>query len=35
MTTSEADNLIATLPKPSGLRLFREGDQIVMDGDKW
>ena len=35
MTHSEADNLIATLPKPGGLRLFREDDRIVMDGGKW
>ena len=35
MTHSEADNLIATLPKPGGLQLFREGDRIVMDGGKW
>jgi hypothetical protein len=35
MTNTEADNLIATLPKPGGLRLYREGDQIVMEGGKW
>lgn len=35
MTNSEADNLIASLPKPGGLRLFREDDRIVMDGGKW
>lgn len=35
MTTSEADNLIATLPKPGGLQLFREDDQIVMTGGKF
>ena len=35
MTPSEADNLIATLPKPGGLQLSREGDQIVMTGGKW
>ena len=35
MTSAEADNLIATLPKPGGLQLFREGDQIVMSGGKW
>ena len=35
MTNAEADNLIATLPKPGPLRLFREGDQIVMSGGKW
>lgn len=35
MTNSETDNLIATLPKPGGLLLFREGDRIVMDGGKW
>ena len=32
MTNSEADNLIATLPKPDGLRLYREGDWIMMTG---
>ena len=35
MTTTEADNLIATLPKPGGLRLYREGAFIVMSGGKW
>lgn len=35
MTTTEADNLIASLPKPGGLQLSREGDQIVMAGGKW
>jgi len=35
MTNTEADNLIATLPKPGGLQLYRKGDQIVMDGGKW
>jgi hypothetical protein len=35
MTAAEADNLIATLPKPNGLKLFREGDQIVMSGGRW
>ena len=35
MTSAEADNLIATLPKPGGLRLYREDDRIVMDGGKW
>ena len=35
MTNTEADNLIATLPKPRGLTLFHEGDRIVMDGGKW
>jgi len=35
MTNTEADNLIATLPKPGGLKLFREDDRIVMDGGKW
>jgi hypothetical protein len=35
MTNTEADALIASLPKPGGLRLFREGDRIVMDGGKW
>src|SRR5271154_4578748 len=34
MTNTEADNLIATLPKPGGLRLFRDGDRIVMDGGR-
>lgn len=34
MTNSEANNLIASLPKPGGLRLFREDDRIVMDGGK-
>ena len=34
MTSSEADNLIATLPKPAGLRLYREGDWIMMTGGK-
>lgn len=34
MTNSEADNLIATLPKPDGLRLYREGDWIMMAGGK-
>ena len=35
MTAAEADNLIATLPQPGGLRLYREDDRIVMDGGKW
>jgi len=35
VTSAEADNLIATLPKPGGLRLFREGDRIVMEGGRW
>lgn len=35
MTSAEADALIESLPKPGGLRLFREGDQIVMDGGTW
>lgn len=35
MTNSETDNLIATLPQPGSLRLFREDDRIVMDGGKW
>lgn len=35
MTPIEADNLIASLPKPGALQLFREGDQIVMVGGKW
>lgn len=34
MTNTEADALIASLPKPGKLQLFREGDQIVMDGGK-
>jgi hypothetical protein len=34
MTHAEADNLIATLPKPGGLRLYREGDWIMMAGGK-
>ncbi len=34
MTHTEADNLIATLPKPGSLRLYREGDQIIMEGGK-
>jgi len=34
MTNTEADNLIATLPKPGSLRLYRDGDQIVMAGGK-
>ena len=35
MTSAEADNLIATLPKPGGLQLYRKGDEIVMGGGKW
>jgi hypothetical protein len=35
MTNTEADALIATLPKPGGLQLRREGDWIGMDGGKW
>lgn len=35
MTAAEADALIASLPKPGGLQLFREGDQIVMAGGRW
>ena len=35
MTNTETDALIATLPKPKGLQLFREGDQIVMAGGTW
>ena len=35
MTNAEADALIATLPKPGKLQLFREDDRIVMDGGKW
>ncbi|HSX23417.1 MAG TPA: hypothetical protein VLE97_11640 [Gaiellaceae bacterium] len=34
MTSAQADALIASLPKPGGLRLTREGDQIVMSGGK-
>lgn len=34
MTHAEADNLIATLPKPRGLRLYRKGDWIEMEGGK-
>ena len=34
MTTAEADNLIASLPKPGGLQLYREDDRIVMTGGK-
>ena len=35
MTHAEADNLIATLPQPGGLRLHREDDRIVMTGGKF
>src|SRR5277367_2741541 len=35
MTNAETDALIASLPQPGGLRLFREGDAIVMTGGKW
>jgi hypothetical protein len=35
MTSTEADNLIATLPKPGALQIYREGDRIVMDGGKY
>jgi hypothetical protein len=35
VTSAETDNLIASLPKPGGLQLFREGDRIVMAGGKW
>jgi hypothetical protein len=35
MTNAEADVLIATLPKPGSLRLFREGDAIVMAGGRY
>ena len=35
MTNAEADALIASLPQPGNLRLYREGDRIVMDGGKW
>lgn len=34
MTNTEADNLIATLPQPKGLRIVREGTSIVMSGGK-
>lgn len=34
MTNAEADALIATLPKPGGLQLYRKGDEIVMEGGK-
>ena len=34
MTNAEADNLIATIPKPRGLRLYREGTWIRMTGGK-
>ena len=34
MTNAEADALIATLPKPRGLRLVREGSSILMAGGK-
>lgn len=34
VTNTEADKLIATLPKPSGLTLYREGDWIMMSGGK-
>lgn len=35
MTNAEADALIASLPQPGNLRLYRDGDRIVMDGGKW
>jgi len=35
MTPTEADNLIATLPKPGNLRLHRDGDRIAMEGGKF
>jgi hypothetical protein len=35
VTNAEADALIATLPKPGGLQLYREGDWIVMAGGKF
>lgn len=35
MTVVEADALIASLPQPGNLRLYREGDRIVMDGGTW
>ena len=34
MTNTEADNLIATIPKPRSLKLYRDGDQIVMAGGR-
>jgi len=34
VTHREADNLIATLPQPAGLRLRRKGDWIEMEGGK-
>lgn len=34
MTRTEADKLIASLPKPTGLRLYRDGDFIMMSGGK-
>lgn len=34
MTHTEADFLIAALPKPKGLQLYRERDLIVMAGGK-
>ena len=35
MTNAEADALIASLPQPGNLRLYRDSDRIVMDGGKW
>jgi hypothetical protein len=35
MSNAEADALIASLPKPGGLQLSREGDRIMMTGGKW
>ena len=34
MTNAEADNLIATIPKPRGLRLYRDDTWIRMEGGK-
>lgn len=35
MTNAEADALIASLPQPGNLRLYRDMDRIVMEGGKW
>ena len=34
MTNAEADNLIETLPKPGGLKIYRDGKFITMAGGK-
>jgi DNA-binding transcriptional ArsR family regulator len=34
VTNAEADNLIATLPKPGGLQIYRDGQFITMAGGK-